>query len=316
MDPRLKQRLVGAAVLVALAVIFLPMLVKGPAPDSGVSDLPLRVPEAPETGFRSVDLPLLVPAEAPAGGVLPVPDTADGALPTVDTADEPQADATDTGDPLPPTVAGGDYAVHYGSFGSEADARTVLRQLGDAGLTGYVEAFVLNGRAAQRVRLGPYATRAEAEIVRLRAASLRDDVSPRVVALDAESPAAAPGPARPVTAPVAEQPKREAPPAQTAAAKPQPPAAETGRAAATAPAAPAVGFVVQLGAFSKAADATALRDRLRAQGIVAFTETVDTDKGRLTRVKAGPVAARADAERLKAQVKAKVGVDGLVRQHP
>src|SRR5690606_1804425 len=38
MDAGLKQRLIGAAVLVALAVIFLPMLVKGPAPDSGVSD--------------------------------------------------------------------------------------------------------------------------------------------------------------------------------------------------------------------------------------------------------------------------------------
>src|SRR5690606_37665559 len=39
-EPQLKQRLIGAAVLVALAVIFLPMLVKGPAPDSGVSDVP------------------------------------------------------------------------------------------------------------------------------------------------------------------------------------------------------------------------------------------------------------------------------------
>ena len=35
MDTALKQRLIGAVVLVALAVIFLPMLVKGPAPDSG-----------------------------------------------------------------------------------------------------------------------------------------------------------------------------------------------------------------------------------------------------------------------------------------
>jgi cell division septation protein DedD len=74
--------------------------------------------------------------------------------------------------------------------------------------------------------------------------------------------------------------------------------------------------VVQLGAFSKADDATALRDRLRAQGITAFTDTVDTDKGRLTRVKAGPVVDRAEAERLKSQVKARVGIDGLVRQHP
>ncbi|RXE43711.1 sporulation protein, partial [Xanthomonas perforans] len=41
MDTALKQRLIGAIVLVALAVIFLPMLVKGPAPSSGVADVPL-----------------------------------------------------------------------------------------------------------------------------------------------------------------------------------------------------------------------------------------------------------------------------------
>ena len=34
MDAPLKQRLIGAAVLVALAVIFLPMLVDGPEPPS------------------------------------------------------------------------------------------------------------------------------------------------------------------------------------------------------------------------------------------------------------------------------------------
>ena len=44
MEPALKQRVVGAVVLVALAVIFLPMLVKGPAPESGVSDVPLQLP--------------------------------------------------------------------------------------------------------------------------------------------------------------------------------------------------------------------------------------------------------------------------------
>ena len=71
-----------------------------------------------------------------------------------------------------------------------------------------------------------------------------------------------------------------------------------------------------LGAFGSAADATALRDRLRAAGITAFTETVQTDKGALTRVKAGPVVTRAEADQLKARVKSSVGIDGLVRSHP
>ena len=73
---------------------------------------------------------------------------------------------------------------------------------------------------------------------------------------------------------------------------------------------------MQLAAFSKAADANALRDRLRAAGFSAFVETVNTDKGALARVRVGPVANRADADQLKAQVKAKTGMDGIVRPHP
>jgi cell division septation protein DedD len=120
----------------------------------------------------------------------------------------------------------------------------------------------------------------------------------------------------------------EASPPAAAATEPRPPApAAVARAGAATPAtAPApsaersaaadVGFAVQVGAFSKPADATALRDRLRAAGFNAMTETVDTDKGTLTRVKAGPVLSRADADQLKAQLQAKLGLDGLVRSHP
>ena len=82
------------------------------------------------------------------------------------------------------------------------------------------------------------------------------------------------------------------------------------------PAAANVGFAVQLGAFSNAEEATRLRDRARSAGFSAFVESVRTDKGTLSRVRVGPVASRADADRLKAQVAAKVGVDGMVRPHP
>ena len=82
------------------------------------------------------------------------------------------------------------------------------------------------------------------------------------------------------------------------------------------PAASSTGFAIQLGAFSKPGDASALRDKLRAAGFTAFTESVATDKGTLTRVRVGPVLGRAEAEQLKAQVKAKFGLDGIVRPHP
>jgi cell division septation protein DedD len=73
---------------------------------------------------------------------------------------------------------------------------------------------------------------------------------------------------------------------------------------------------VQLGAFGQAADANALRDKVRAAGFSAFVEQVRTDSGVLNRVRVGPVASRADAEQLKAQVAAKVGIAGMVRPHP
>ncbi|HJR72377.1 MAG TPA: sporulation protein, partial [Luteimonas sp.] len=87
MEPALKQRLWGAVILVALAVIFLPMLIQGPAPDSGVADVPQTMPDAPADQFETRELPLVTPTEAPEGGAVGMdptstsPDAADPARP-------------------------------------------------------------------------------------------------------------------------------------------------------------------------------------------------------------------------------------------
>ena len=382
MDSGLKQRLIGAAVLIALAVIFLPMLVQGPAPDSGVSDLSMQVPDAPSGDYVTRDLPLVAPAATGSSGLL----ADDGSLATVDTAtaqpagDVVSEDAADlasgvetaplqdgdvatrplpapmpadtsaadaaaaareaaaararlaateaeaakpepakpeparpepaTPEPatppaprLPPATAGGDYAVNFGAYGSRGDAGTVVTRLRQENLPAYVEETRVGGRDAWRVRIGPYATRAHAEAARVRAGSIGSRAQATVVALDAAAPASG------GTTSTAAAPPTRAPAAATpAAAAPAPARAPSG--------ASGTGFAVQLGAFGSAADATALRDRLRAAGITAFTETVQTDKGALTRVKAGPVVTRAEADQLKARVKSSVGIDGLVRSHP
>lgn len=338
MEPALKQRLIGASVLVALAVIFLPMLIKGPAPESGVADVPLDLPAGPRGEYETRELPLIAPGAAPNGGALGMqgreaqpPDV----LPTVD------AGAADDAAMMPPPTAGGDYAVSFGSYASANDAQRVVAALRASQLPGYQDTVAgSDGRTLYRVRIGPYAGRADAEAARLRAAHVRDDVGSQVVVLDA-GPASetAPGqppaddaaaPASSVAAAGSAQPSRpaEAEPApavrasdRASAATPAPaaPPAAAPPAAAREPVAPAaagVGFAVQLGAFSKEADATKLRDRLRASGFNAFVESVRTDKGTLTRVLAGPVAARADAEQMKAQIASRLGMDGLVRSHP
>ncbi|WP_313348543.1 SPOR domain-containing protein [Stenotrophomonas sp.] len=340
MDTPLKQRLIGAIVLVALAVIFLPMLVKGPAPDSGVANVPITAPDAPADGqFQTRELPLVAPTGGATGlqsGVSSTQPLQDAAAPTEPAA----ADAS-------PAVAAGNYAVSFGAYASQADANAVIAFLKKAQLPGFSESATINGRQAWRVRVGPYADRAQAEAARLEAVKVRNDVKAEVVTLDARADsavAAAPTPASASTptpaassasaASAAAPVKTEAlPPEPVAAAKPAPkpdapkpepkpepkPAPTTAAKPVDVPAAPAassVGFAVQLGAFGQAAEANALRDKVRAAGFSAFVEQVRTDKGTLNRVRVGPVANRAEAENLKAQVASKVGVAGMVRPHP
>ncbi|HVJ39640.1 MAG TPA: SPOR domain-containing protein [Stenotrophomonas sp.] len=345
MDTALKQRLIGAIVLVALAVIFLPMLVKGPAPDSGVSDVPIEAPPAPADGqFETRELPLVSPGNTPQGGAVGMNATP-GNAPAAVTDRTPAADAG----ALPPAAAAGNYAVNFGAYASEADANAVIARLKQAQLPGFSEQTQINGRPAWRVRIGPYADHAQAESVRLEAVKVRSDVNAQVVVLNADAANLAPAPSAAVpapastpvaaaaqTAPVRSEPLPPTPaPTKPAAPTPKPsapvaatpnPAPATAKPAAaaavpkpTTPAAPAasgVGFAVQLGAFGRVEDANALRDRARAAGFSAFVEQVRTDKGTLNRVRVGPVANRADAEQLKAQVASKVGVAGMVRPHP
>ncbi|WP_296279073.1 SPOR domain-containing protein [Pseudoxanthomonas sp.] len=339
MDTALKQRLIGAVVLVALAVIFLPMLVKGPAPDSGVSDVPLDVPPAADGEFETRELPLVTPGNAPASGAVGLQGQV--AAPAAEPA--PAAGALQ-----PAATAAGNFAVSFGAYATQADADAVLARVRQATLPGFVEPATINGKPAFRVRVGPYADRPQAEAARLDAIKIRGDVNAQVVTLDV--PAGTPA-ATPSTAPVASvatatpatpavttqalppEPAKPAPkpattevkPAAAPVPAPTKPAATTPATAtasatkpaeATKPAASGTGFAVQLGAFSNASDANALRDRARSAGFSAFVEQVRTDKGTLNRVRVGPVANRADADRLKGQVASKIGVDGMVRPHP
>src|SRR5688572_26355858 len=72
MDSALKQRLIGAAVLVALAMIFLPMLLKGPdTTEPDAAQVPLDMPVAPDQEFETRELPLTTPSPVtPEDGVL------------------------------------------------------------------------------------------------------------------------------------------------------------------------------------------------------------------------------------------------------
>ena len=338
MDTKLKQRLIGGAVLIALAVIFLPMLVHGPAPDSGVGDVSTRVPDAPAGKFETRELPL-GPAAGQAALPAPAASAPAPAEPSTAPAEAPGKAGT-VHAPADPDVAAGQWAVSFGAYASTRDADAVLSRLRQAGLEGFREEAELNGRQAWRVRVGPYPDRALAEAGRLQAVRIRSDGNAQLIALDAgadAAPAAASATARPAPAPAvvpaATPAVAKATPEPTAPveAKPTPrpaaasveppkvapatPAAATPAPRPSAPAASDVGFAVQLGAFASQAEAHALRDRLRAAGFSAIVQPVPTAKGTLNRVRVGPVATRAEAEQLKSRLAAGFG-NGNVVQHP
>ena len=190
MDFQLKQRLVGAVVLVALGVIFIPMLLEGPS-----RNLVPEMEPLPEPGDQPVSQPL---ERFPAAGEIP----AEPALSIVSTeaAPEPQArlepEAPDSqaapapGDvqplPLPepqpkaeitpettePTSAEtkaeepgvlGHWVLQAGSFSNEQNALRLRDKLRQGGLVSQVEKVHLDGKTHFRVRVGPYLERADAE---------------------------------------------------------------------------------------------------------------------------------------------------------
>ncbi len=76
------------------------------------------------------------------------------------------------------------------------------------------------------------------------------------------------------------------------------------------------GWVVQVGSFSKKANAEQLRDELRKMGMASFVATGLSNKKKVYRVRVGPEINRADAEKIKAKIKEKTKLNGLVMKYP
>ena len=83
------------------------------------------------------------------------------------------------------------------------------------------------------------------------------------------------------------------------------PAQSTSAAAPATPAANAVAgrFIVQVGAFADAAKAQEARNKLTRSGLSTYVQSVDTKDGKRLRVRVGPFANKAEADRAAAKVK-------------
>ena len=316
MDSTLKQRLIGAAVLAALAIIFLPMLLKGPdVKEPDAAEVPLSMPAAPGQDFETRELPLTTPDAA--GNSLPTPAAATPAaampapavMPAVTLAAPAQVEPAVVEAPLPPDqaarVGAGRHVVNVGIFANVANANALSAKLRAAGLPVMAERVALADGTAMRLRVGPYATRAAAEAARLRADQAAGTTS-TVIVMDAEAasdaPAKAPAPAVAI-APAA----AKSPPAVTPATAPPAP---------VKPVAASSGFAVQLSAHGVEADAMALRDKARAAGFSSFVQRIETADGTRFRVRVGPVADRSTATQLQGEVNSKLGTGGMIVPNP
>lgn len=301
MEAPLKQRLIGAVVLAALALIFVPMLLKSPdVKDPDSADVALNIPDEPDDdGITTIDIPLDTAAEptrAPAAAA-PTPQ-----LPVAEAPAAETAAPSETG----PAQAAGQYALVIPAAG-EAEAKTLLASVRKAGLDGVVQG---NGQRF-RVRVGPFNARESAEQARLRlSATAAGGV---VVVMDAapvpiaESQTGAPAARAPGTATPAKDTAIAVKPAE---AKPAPVPANSG------PVPAAKGFAVQIGAPASEQAAIGLRDKARAAGFSSFIQPVDTESGRRYRVRIGPEASRESASALLARFKQSTGIDGIVVAHP
>ena len=133
----------------------------------------------------------------------------------------------------------------------------------------------------------------------------------------APAPEAAPreDPAGKSAGPVASAPQVKPEPATSPSkelAQPAKPAAK-GEAAGEAKQAPKRkgSHVVQVTALLNAEKAKEIYEQMRVAGIKAYTEVVTTEKGDVTRVRAGPFATREEAEKARSQLQS-IGLDGKV----
>jgi DedD protein len=191
MDESLKARLIGAAVLVAVAVLLIPELLSGrktAEPQSADSaeargtrtftielnggsvpgdPQPPPVTEAPAPANAPAPVAAMEqPAAEPPVAALPEPapePVGPRELPAVATAppaipDKPPVETA----PAPAAVTRGGWAVQVGAFGSASAAQRLVKDLQGAGYRAYVSPVTRSGKTLHRVRVGPEAGRDDA----------------------------------------------------------------------------------------------------------------------------------------------------------
>jgi len=298
MDKALKQRLVGASVLIILAVIVLPMLLSGRSDTLNTESRQIELPPKPaELSFETRRFPVGIPDKPATSAAQKIDEQDSGetlSLQQDDGSDEPATntvvappavntvilnspESTEIVEPEPESEpelskdTQGRYLVQVASFSSEKRANAMAAELRAKKMPVVMDVVDRTAGRLHRVRVGPYAERSDADAVVKQIRSIDKDLSPRIMDTRPED-----------GAPV------------------------------SAPSDPLVRWVVQVGSYNNAKTAESEVAKLRLIGLAAFSEKVTSAKGTTYKVRVGPEISHENAEQLKDEIKAKHGIDSFV----
>ena len=131
MEKALQHRLVGAIALVALGVIFIPVLLDGSGYKSR-HEKTIKIPDKPS--FPAASQTRVKPIATP-----------------IDKRKK-QAEEKKKNEPAKPVQS---WTLQVGTFDKESNARTFRDKLRKAGHSAYVESSKSGGKTSYRVRIGP-----------------------------------------------------------------------------------------------------------------------------------------------------------------
>ena len=171
-EGRLKQRLVGAVVLVALAVIFIPMLLSGgremEMPVFG-SNVPERSAEI--TSIQHIEIESspevshsVNPKRIPIAKGMPEPKIVKEKKTTI----VETITALTKDEEKKPISKKNVWAVQVGSFGKRSNALGLKDKLRKKNIHAFVERIIKNNKAVYRVRVGPETSRKKAEALKAK----------------------------------------------------------------------------------------------------------------------------------------------------
>lgn len=324
MDAQLRTRLIGAAVLIGLAVIFLPMLLdRGDQNESSsTEEIALDIPQPDTDGMSTRTLPLnsdapMVEVDARTADPIPEVNTA-RAAPTV-------ARLASESEPTPAANPAESTPSPSSSENAGSIERTAEPQPSPTPVTPAVAAPVAqttstpvatspSGRFG--VNFGSYSSKENAQRLVAQLQQLKVQASAEMITVNGKALYRVAAKGYP-TRTAAEAARLSAIgkinglnasilqgelPSQSAPATTVAPALQS--------------FAVQIGVYGDKIKADELVNQLKAKGFAAFGERVITPSGSTIRVRVGPILKRPQAEQIKADIKSKLALDSIVVPYP